>query len=199
MLKSTLISKMEICIISGSARANNNTHRVSLAIEKLLSKLHTVNVIDFKEYDIPSLAQGGMKMSALSSFQESLIHALQKSQVVIMVSPEYNWSATPEILNMLNLVPNKPFDQILNEKVFGFVGVSTGKGGKVPALQMMQIVQKLISFGNHDSIVSPRIFEAHFVKEVLDEEGNSLGNPLFDKGLSDFCTYTLKVAERWFK
>lgn len=188
---------MNICIISGSARANNNTHRVSLAIEKRLNQQHEVAVIDFKEYDIPSLAQGGLKPNSLSSFQQNLIESLGHAQVVIMVSPEYNWSATPEIINMLNLIPNKPFDQILNEKVFAFVGVSTGKGGKVPALQLMQIVHKLISFSNHDSIVSSRIFEAHFVKEVLDGEGNSLGNELFDRGLNDFMDYTIRIAKRW--
>jgi chromate reductase len=189
---------MQICIISGSARANNNTHRVSLAIELLLKENHEISVIDFKEFDIPSLAQGGLKPNSLTPFQQNLIDSLFKAEVVIMVSPEYNWSATPEILNMLNLVPNKPFDQIFNNKVFAFVGVSTGKGGKVPALQMMQIVNKLISFSNNDSIVSSRIFEAHFVKEVLNENGESLGNPLFDKGLNDFCDYTLRIANRWF-
>lgn len=189
---------MQICIISGSARANNNTHRVSLAIELLLKANHEVSVIDFKEFDIPSLAQGGLKTNALTPFQQNLIDSLFKAEVVIMVSPEYNWSATPEILNMLNLVPNKPFDQIFNNKVFAFVGVSTGKGGKVPALQMMQIVNKLISFSNNDSIVSSRIFEAHFVKEVLNENGESLGNPMFDKGLNDFCDYTIRIANRWF-
>ncbi len=189
---------MQICIISGSARANNNTHRVSLAIELLLKANHEISVIDFKEFDIPSLAQGGLKTNALTPFQQNLIDSLFKAEVVIMVSPEYNWSATPEILNMLNLVPNKPFDQIFNNKVFAFVGVSTGKGGKVPALQMMQIVNKLISFSNNDSIVSSRIFEAHFVKEVLNESGESLGNPMFDKGLNDFCDYTIRIANRWF-
>lgn len=189
---------MQICIISGSARANNNTHRVSLAIELLLNANHEISVIDFKEFDIPSLAQGGLKTNALTPFQQNLIDSLFKAEVVIMVSPEYNWSATPEILNMLNLVPNKPFDQIFNNKVFAFVGVSTGKGGKVPALQMMQIVNKLISFSNNDSIVSSRIFEAHFVKEVLNESGESLGNPMFDKGLNDFCDYTIRIANRWF-
>ncbi len=189
---------MQICIISGSARANNNTHRVSLAIELLLNANHEISVIDFKEFDIPSLAQGGLKTNALTPFQQNLIDSLFKAEVVIMVSPEYNWSATPEILNMLNLVPNKPFDQIFNNKVFAFVGVSTGKGGKVPALQMMQIVNKLISFSNNDSIVSSRIFEAHFVKEVLNENGESLGNPMFDKGLNDFCDYTIRIANRWF-
>ncbi len=189
---------MQICIISGSARANNNTHRVSLAIELLLKANHEISVIDFKEFDIPSLAQGGLKTNALTQFQQNLIDSLFKAEVVVMVSPEYNWSATPEILNMLNLVPNKPFDQIFNNKVFAFVGVSTGKGGKVPALQMMQIVNKLISFSNNDSIVSSRIFEAHFVKEVLNESGESLGNPMFDKGLNDFCDYTIRIANRWF-
>ncbi len=189
---------MQICIISGSARANNNTHRVSLAIELLLKANHEISVIDFKEFDIPSLAQGGLKTNALTPFQQNLIDSLFKAEVVIMVSPEYNWSATPEILNMLNLVPNKPFDQIFNNKVFAFVGVSTGKGGKVPALQMMQIVNKLISFSNNDSIVSSRIFEAHFVKEVLNETGESLGNLMFDKGLNDFCDYTIRIANRWF-
>jgi chromate reductase len=190
---------MQICIISGSARANNNTHRVSLAIELLLKANHEISVIDFKEFDIPSLAQGGLKTNALTPFQQNLIDSLFKAEVVIMVSPEYNWSATPEILNMLNLVPNKPFDQIFNNKVFAFVGVSTGKGGKVPALQMMQIINKLISFSNNDSIVSSRIFEAHFVKEVLNENGESLGNPMFDKGLNDFCDYTIRIANRWFR
>ncbi len=189
---------MQICIISGSARANNNTHRVSLAIELLLKANHEISVIDFKEFDIPSLAQGGLKTNALTPFQQNLIDSLFKAEVVIMISPEYNWSATPEILNMLNLVPNKPFDQIFNNKVFAFVGVSTGKGGKVPALQMMQIVNKLISFSNNDSIVSSRIFEAHFVKEVLNENGESLGNPMFDKGINDFCDYTIRIANRWF-
>jgi hypothetical protein len=47
------------------------------------------------------------------------------------------------------------------------------------------------------SISSPKIFEAHFTKEVLDASGNSLGNQLFDKGLLDFATYNITVANRW--
>ncbi len=105
---------MHICIISGSARANNNTHRVSLAIDKLLGQNHQIEIIDFKEFDIPSLAQAGLNPLNLSAFQQKLIDSLFKAEIIIMVSPEYNWSATPEILNMLNLVPNKPFEQIFN-------------------------------------------------------------------------------------
>jgi chromate reductase, NAD(P)H dehydrogenase (quinone) len=190
---------MRICVISGSARLNNNTIRVAKAIQRLFEREHVVEVIDFMEYDIPLIAQGGLNPNALSPFQLQLIKSMDEAHIIILISPEYNWSTTPEVLNMLHLLPNKPFTQLFNNKVFSFVGVSTGKGGKAPAIHLMQIVNKLISFGNHDSIVSSRIFEAHFTKEVLDENGQSLGNPMFDKGLEDYCQYTLRMAERWFK
>ncbi len=190
---------MRICVISGSARTNNNTIRVAKAIEHALQSEHQVVVIDFIHYDIPLIAQGGLNANNLSAFQQKLVKAMDEAHVVIMISPEYNWSTTPEILNMLHLLPNKPLAHLFNNKVFSFVGVSTGKGGKAPAIHLMQIVNKLISFGDHDSFVSSRIFEAHFTKEVLDDEGNSLGNPLFDKGLEDYCNYTMRMAHRWFK
>jgi chromate reductase len=190
---------MRICVISGSARLNNNTIRVAKAIQRLFEKEHVVEVIDFMEYDIPLIAQGGLNANTLSTFQQRLIKSMDEAHIIILISPEYNWSTTPEILNMLHLLPNKPFTQLFNNKVFSFVGVSTGKGGKAPAIHLMQIVNKLISFGNHDSIVSSKIFEAHFTKEVLDESGQSLGNPMFDKGLEDYCQYTLRMAERWFR
>jgi chromate reductase len=190
---------MRICVISGSARTNNNTIRVAKAIARVLGQAHSVEVIDFVNYDIPLIAQGGLNTNQLTTFQQSLVRSMDEAHIVIMISPEYNWSTTPEILNMLHLLPNKPLAHLFNNKVFSFVGVSTGKGGKAPAIHLMQIVNKLISFGDHDSIVSSRIFEAHFTKEVLDEQGNSLGNPLFDKGLEDYCAYTLRMAQRWFK
>jgi hypothetical protein len=33
---------------------------------------------------------------------------------------------------------------------------------------------------------------------VLDENGNSTGNAMYDKGLQDFANYTLAVANEWF-
>jgi chromate reductase, NAD(P)H dehydrogenase (quinone) len=190
---------MRIAIISGSARTNNNTLRVAKAIEKLMEVNHRTTVIDFQAYDIPLLAQGGLNPNDLSEFQKKLIKAVEEAHVVIMISPEYNWSTTPEILNMLHYLPNKPFQNIFNHKVFAFVGVSTGKGGKAPALHLMQILHKLIGFGNLDSMVSSKIFESHYTKEVLNDAGESLGNEMYNLGLKDFTDYTLRMAQRWFK
>lgn len=191
---------MKIAIISGSARKENNTLRVGKAIAHLLENAgHQTHIIDFVNYDIPLMAQGGLKADALTTFQKELIEVMDEANVHIIISPEYNWSTTPEILNMLHYLPNKPFQHLFSNKVFAFVGVSTGKGGKAPALHLMQILNKLISFGNNESVVSARIFESHFTKEVLDADGNSLGNTLYDDGLKAFCNYTMAIANRWFK
>jgi chromate reductase len=88
---------------------------------------------------------------------------------------------------------------LFNHKTFAFVGVSTGKGGKMPCLQLIQVVGKLVSFSNSHSIISPKIFESHFTKEVLDENGNVLGNEMFEKGLNDFIDYNLFIADKWNK
>ncbi len=190
---------MRITLLSGSARSNNNTIRVAEAIKKLLEPKHEVHIVDFMQYDIPFIAQGGLNPKVLTAFQKNLIEKIDDAHIVIFISPEYNWSTTPEILNMLHLLPERPYNNIFNNKVFAFVGVSTGRGGKAPAIHLMQILNKLISFSNHDSLVSARIFESHDTKEALDNEGKSLGNETYNKGLSDFCSYTIRIAERWFK
>ena len=189
---------MNILIISGSARKENNTLRVAKAINRCLGNDHQTHIVDFVHFDIPLMAQGGLNPMALTPFQENLIQQMEQAQLVILISPEYNWSTTPEILNMLHYLPNKPFQHLFHNKVFAFVGVSTGKGGKAPAIHLMQIVNKLISFGQHISVVSPKIFESHFTKEVLDAHGNSLGNEQYDAHLQNFCAYTLEISKRWF-
>lgn len=190
---------MNIAILSGSARTNNNTIRVAKALERLVAAKHKVSVLDFQEYDIPLIAQGGMPTEQLSHFQSKLVQAMDESQLILIISPEYNWSTTPEILNILHLLPTKHYMHLFQDKVFSVVGVSTGKGGKAPALHIMQILNKVISFANLESLVAAKIFESHFTKEALDEHGKSLGNTLYDQGLQSYIDYTLRITERWFK
>jgi chromate reductase len=189
---------MNIAILSGSARANNNTIRVGKAIQLRLNTLgHTTSLVDFQHYDIPLINQGPVIESAFTSFQQQLAHAMKEAQAIILITPEYNWSTTPEILNFLHRLGDRTFKHLFEEKVFATVGVSTGKGGKAPALHLHTILNKIISFTDLNSFVSAKIFESHFTKEVLDESGNSLGNAQYDAGLDDFIQYTLRVTKRW--
>ena len=188
---------MNICILSGSARENNNTIRVAMAIKQLLEPIHQVQLIDFRMYDIPFLNQAEIHPEKLSTFQQQLANSMEAAQLVLIISPEYNWSTTPEILNFLHRFGNKEFSHLFHNKVFSLVGVSTGKGGKTPALHLTTILNKIISFLNLDAVVSPKIFESHFTKEVLDEKGAMQGNLAYEQGLKQYLDYTLRVAQRW--
>lgn len=189
---------MNIAILSGSARANNNTLRVGKALKLRLDALgHTSNLIDFQHYDIPLINQGLVDTALFSSFQQQLANAMISAHAVIIITPEYNWSTTPEILNFLHRFGDRKFKDLFEGKVFSTVGVSTGKGGKAPALHLHSILNKIISFTDLNSLVSAKIFESHFTKEVLDEEGRTLGNEQYDAGLDGFIEYTLRITERW--
>lgn len=189
---------MNIAIISGSARANNNTIRVGKAIERISqTNGHSTSLVDFQQYDIPLINQGNIDIENLSAFQQQLSDAMSLAQLVIIITPEYNWSTTPEILNFLHRMGDPKFAALFNQKTFATIGVSTGKGGKAPALHLHTILNKIISFTDFESIVSAKIFESHFTKETLNENGESLGNALFDKGIEDFVRYTIRTAVRW--
>lgn len=189
---------MNISIISGSARSNNNTIRVGYALKKIFEQAgHQTSLVDFMQYDIPLINQGELDPNELSTFQQSLVTSMENADLCIIITPEYNWSTTPEILNFLHRFGDKKFASIFDEKVFALVGVSTGKGGKAPALHLVSILNKIISFLDLNSVVSPKLFESHFTKEVIDERGNLLGNALFDKGINDFVDYNIRVTKRW--
>ncbi|MEI6595432.1 MAG: NAD(P)H-dependent oxidoreductase [Bacteroidota bacterium] len=190
---------MNICIISGSARANNNTIRVGYALERLLKNEHIVTLIDFQQYDIPLINQAEVSLNNLSAFQKKLVDGMSNAQIVFLISPEYNYTTTPEILNMLHRMGDRNFKQLFDEKIFALVGVSTGKGGKIPSLHLTTILNKVISYLDLNSFVSSKFFESHFTKQVLDENGNSLENKEYDNGINDFVSYTLRMAARWGK
>jgi hypothetical protein len=50
---------------------------------------------------------------------------------------------------------------------------------------------------NFESFVSAKMFESQFTDKALDENGLSLGNEEYNKGLQSFIDYNLKVTERW--
>lgn len=158
-----------------------------------------VTLVDFMQYDIPLIAQGHIHKNELTSFQQQLCDAMDKAHLVFIITPEYNWSTTPEILNWLHRFGDREFASTFANKVFALVGVSTGKGGKAPVLHLTGILSKIISFMDLQSVISPKMFESHYTKDVLDENGHLMGNAEYEKGLRNFLEYTCAMAERWHK
>ncbi|MDP2174559.1 MAG: NAD(P)H-dependent oxidoreductase [Bacteroidota bacterium] len=191
-----------ITILSGSPRKNSITSRVAKAIQQqILSENHDMKVemIDFADYDIPNFNQEGIKKDALTIWQSHLINSLAASKLVFFLTPEYNWMPSAEALQMIHVLGSNSFKEIWDNKVFATCGTSTGRGGRMPAIQLSNTINKVIHVFNFESMVSAKMFESQFTDKALDANGNSIGNSEYDKGLKAFVDYSLNISERWHR
>ena len=192
---------MKITILSGSPNEESSTLRFSKAVRNNLNKrgLRDVTIIDFAKYDIPLIANGSVDENNLTTFQKQVFDNLNASRLVFMHSPEYNWMPSAEIVNFFHQLAGRKFKSLFDSKTFALAGVSSGRGGNMPCIQMGYVLNKIINHLDLQSMVSPRNFESQFTNTCLDEDGNSLGNADYDKGLDMYVDFALRVAIRWHK
>jgi chromate reductase len=190
---------MKISVISTSPRKASASLRAARYIANTLqSKGFTeVSVLDFEDCDIPLVGRGDLDPHSLSAFQQHLIGNWAASDLLIFTAPEYNWTTGGEFINAIHQLGDTPFAHLFHNKTFAFVGVSTGRGGRQPCLELNMIMSKIISFLNKQSIVSPKIMESHETKKNVDEAGNSTGNEAYEKTVDNFVTYLTEMAARW--
>ena len=187
-----------ITIISGSARLGSNTLRVAKAIKRIIEEktgapASEIEVIDFAPYDIPFYNGQDLQPGQLSAFQQQVASSMRGSSLIFLLSPEYNWFPSAEIINLIHRFGTSSFKDLWDDKVFATCGVSTGRGGRMPAVQLSYVVNKLLNVMNLHSIVSPKMFESQFTTKALNEAGDSLGNAEYDKGLEQFVEYNLTL------
>lgn len=185
---------MNIGILSGSARKGNNTLRVAHAIKKTLN---TAKIVDFQEYDLPNFSAGWVDPLAETPFQQHLIQTINDCDLLFVLTPEYNWFPSAEIINTIHQLAGANYKHIFDDKVVATIGVSTGRGGRMPAVQLGYVFNKIFNVFDLNSITSPRTFEAQEVTKCIDKDGNLLENEAFNDGFTDFLKYSLKVAKRW--
>lgn len=188
---------MNIQIQAGSPQENSLTLRVAKAIAKQIGSEHTHSIVDFHHYDIPFINQGSVEMDNLTPFQQQLINGWADAKLVIVLSPEYNWFPSAELINMLHQLGSRQHKNLFDGKVFAFAGISNGRGGRMPTMQLTTVYNKLINVLATRSFSSGKTFESQFTQNVLDENGDSLGNAEYDKGLKSFVDYSLDMASRW--
>jgi chromate reductase len=181
-------------IISGSARPNNNTLRAAKAIQKLIP---SASLIDYTNYDLPNFNGNPSDTIGSTKWQQELLSGIEQSNLLIILTPEYNWFPTAELINTVHQLGTAKHSSIFNNKVVAFVGVSAGRGGRMPTVQLSYVFNKVFNFFNLDSITSPKGFEAQEITKCIDADGNLLENEAFNEGLKQFVQYSLKVAQRW--
>lgn len=192
---------MNITLISTSSRKNSNSLRFARYAQHVLTESgqHEVSVVTFEDYDISMVGQGSLKKEHLTNFQQDLINAWEQADVVVFMLPEYNWTAPPQATNLIHQLGGPTFKHLFENKVFAMVGVSNGRGGRQPALDMTTVVNKIISFTNSYSIVSPKLYESHETDKNLDENGHFNGHEVYGRTSRAFLDYTLNVAQRWLQ
>jgi NAD(P)H-dependent FMN reductase len=190
---------IKITILSGSSRPQNNTKRVSLALNRMCRERgFPTTFVDFENYDIPFQNQGELDINQLSEFQKGLVEGIEKAHLVFIVTPEYNWFPSAELVNMIHQLGNNQFKHLFDNRVFSFTGVSSGRGGRIPSIQLGYVIDKLINVFETEAITSPKKFESQFTMHVLDEAGRSKGNQEYDRSLTNYLEYTLRLTKRWF-
>ncbi|MBD2700436.1 NAD(P)H-dependent oxidoreductase [Spirosoma sp. BT702] len=190
---------MKIALISTSSRPNSNSLRFVNYLLHVLAEegQHEVSIVSFEKYDIPYVGQGTLQADKLTPFQQELISTWEAADLIIFAMPEYNWTAPPQATNTVHQLGGPVFKHLFDNKVFAMVGISNGRGGRQPALDMTTVVNKLISFTNSYSIVSPKLYESHETAVNLDAEGHFIGHEVYERTARAFLNYTLNVAQRW--
>lgn len=187
---------MTVGILSGSSRQNSNTGKVGMAIERILIANGVapadIRRPDFAKYDLPFMNGGDVIKEALTPFQKDVYETMRDSRLIFVLSPEYNWFPSPEIINLVNHYGNRDMAECWENKTFATCGVSAGAGGRIPAVQLSYLVNKIINVMDFRSIVSAKMFESMHTAKSLDANGNSLGNEIYDAGLEKFVRYNLE-------
>lgn len=190
---------MTITIIASSPRKNSNSLRFATYLKNVLTELghDDVRLVDFAHYDIPFIGTGSVHPDNLTPFQQELTANWEAADLVIFAIPEYNWATTPQFDNAIHQLGGSAFKHLFDNKVFAFAGVSSGRGGRQPALNATTIVNKMISFSNSYSVVSPKLFESHETAANVDENGHFQGHEVYAKTTRAFAEYSVNVAQRW--
>jgi len=191
---------MKVTLLAASTRINSNSLIASKAIGKILTGLDCeVEIIDFSnrpQTELLDIVQKDAEQE--SEFIKTALAKISTAQLVYIVTPEYNWMPSTTIQNFLHRFFNKNFSNVWSKKVFALVGVSSGRGGRLPQLEISKMLNKLISVDGYDSIVSPFFWESQFTQDNNLDDG-SFKNGEYAEIVKAIVKSNIHLAEIWHK
>ncbi len=178
---------MHITILSASTRINRQSHRVALALAKIIGEqsAHTAEVLDLAEYNFPLMEEVLHRLPEPPARLREFADRIANADAHIFVSPEYNGSYTAALKNAVDYLKENEFTR----KVIGVVSVTTGSlGGIRAALAMQQLVLGIAGFP------IPQMLPVGNVAQRFDETGNLL-DPIFEKNIHTFLQHFFWLGE----
>lgn len=177
---------MRIEIISGSPREHSITHRVALALEKILKNRgdYQIGIINIKDVDLSPVQAVFTSVENTPEQYKDLAQRIFETDAFILVTPEYNGSYSTAMKNLLDHFPKQ------YRKVFGIVTASPGAlGGIRAAMQLQQLIYGLFGIGSPHMLIVPQ------VDKKFNAEGE-LMDASFEKNISVFADEFLWLAEQ---
>jgi NAD(P)H-dependent FMN reductase len=151
---------MHISVISGSTRAGSESRNVSDCIAAKLAKCDVATIV----VDLHELALPVFDVSGEGSWKERIepiLAQLRDTDGCVFVSPEWDGMMGPGLHNFFHSL-----GQELADKPVYLVGVSAGRGGRYPLLNMRQMGYK----NKHFVIIPESIFFDHVTDNLVDGE-----------------------------
>lgn len=176
---------MKITIVSGSPRKQSFNIRTALNLENELKKKGVeITLVDMRNISLPMIQTVWEKPESVPTEFQSLWNAINDSEALIFVSPEYNGGYSPAMKNMIDHFPKSAFQR----KAFGIVTGSTGAfGGMRAAQQMQQLAMALFA------IPSPAMLVVPNVDKKFNADG-SLADLTFQNSIDRFVNEYLWLA-----
>lgn len=178
---------MHIAILSSSTRIDRLSHRVALALEKVIAAQgqHTVEILDLAAYQFPVMEEVLHRHPNPPAGLEAFAEAIRRSDAHLFLSPEYNGSFTSALKNAVDYLKEQEFAR----KTIGVVSVSTGAlGGIRAALAMQQLVLGVSGFPIPQMLTVPQ------VGQKFDENGEIL-DPAMAQRIDTYLRHFLWLAE----
>lgn len=171
---------MHCAIISGSTRAESESANVAAYLRETLKEAgDTAAVIDLFELNLPvfDATRAGDWTERWSAAQATL----EVCDSCIFISPEWDGMMAPGLHNFLHYLR-----QELADKPVYLVGVSSGRGGRYPLLQMRQLGYK-----NKHFVIIP---ESIFIDQVTE---NLVAGELHNEHIKTRLEYGLRTLRAY--
>lgn len=171
---------MKIVVVSGSTRDGSQSIKVSTRlVEKLASKNAEVELIDLNKAKLP------VYDDTESDPWQQLKNKLDDADGFVLVTPEWNGSASPGMMNFLTYTSS--YGKSLAHKPALIAAVSSGAGGAYPIAQLK-------AFGNKNNIpvFVPEHLRFRQVESVLNSSEPEADNKV-DQSMHERMDYALDI------
>lgn len=182
---------MNIAIVSSSTRIGRVSHRIALALEKHLSHLgHDPVIIDLMELQLPRFSERYPYVEDKPNSWIETMDALQSSNGIIFLTPEYNGSFSSGLKNFIDVFAKKGF----SGKPIGVATGSNGtRGGIRAAYQLQQVILSIFAYP------MPQMLTVGEMQNRLDEMGEITDEDFrsyFETFVNKFIEFCTKISGR---